>query len=299
MGPLYWVSTRMLWDPTQDIDALIEEWCHTLFGPAGGPMAEHYNALERAVLATGRHYRDRPLSQAVGLYDMEIIAEAEAALAQAEELAADDPACAERVAAVRSRWTVSQACYDYLAAYMRYDESGDPDDLQAAMTALASLHEHVGRGWVPYSLPSAEDIAREQASGGVRWSGFGKEEEKGGRQCRNSDETGPGDGAAGWATLKLRVPDPQKATRVTMQIWGQSAGFSLVICSQGRGAGSNAGGEWNPVGSFTPSGEEEWQEVIFEIPPELYEADVGRQIVGFGGADSQVWIADVKVEGAE
>lgn len=81
--------------------------------------------------------------------------------------------------------------------------------------------------------------------------------------------------------------------------WAEKVDGDLAYLPPGIGAGTNAGGEWNPVGRFTPSGKEAWQEVLFEIPPELYEPGVGRQIVGFGGADSQVWIADVSAEGLE
>ncbi len=296
MGPLYWVTTRMLWDPSQDIDGLISEWCHTLFGPAGDAMLKHYNTLEQAVLATGHHYRDNPLSQAVGLYDMKLIAQAEAALSEAEKLAAGDKACRERVSAVRSRWTISRTCYDYLAAYRHYEETGKLEDLSKSVEALQELQRHVGKGWKPYSCPSAEDLARELATGGIRWSGFGPEETKGGRQCRNSDSTGPGDGRAGWATFRFFLPDATKDTRLTMVVWGRSAGFSPVICTKGHGAGYNAGGVWNTFGTFKPSGKEEWQEVAFTIPAKFYEPDVRRQIVGFGGGDSQIWIADVRVE---
>jgi hypothetical protein len=262
-------------------------------------MLTHYNELEQAVLATGNHYRDNPMSQAVGLYDMDHIAKAEAALAQAEKLAADDALVAERLQAVRGRWAISQACYDYLAAYRRYEETGDIGDLKAAAAGAEALASRVGGDWVPYSCPSLSEIRREIETGGIRWSGFGKEEEKGGKSCRNSDETGLGDGAAGWATIQFSIPEQGKATRLRMLVWGQSSGFSPVICTKGHGAGSNSGGEWNAVGSFTPSGKEEWQEAVFEIPPDLYEADVRRQTVGFGGGDSQIWIADIRVEAVE
>jgi len=299
MGPLYWVTAKMLWDPSRDIDALIAEWCRTLYGPAGEAMLAHYNEIEQAVLATGKHYRDSPNPEAAGLYDMDHIAQANAALAQAAKLARADEATHARVQAVMERWAISRACYGYVAAYRRYEETGDLADLKMAISDAGALAQRVGDDWTPHSCPTLADLEREPTSGGMRWSGFGREEEKGGKTCRNTDETGLGDGAAGWATVHLLVPDKAKATRLRMLVWGQSSPVSPTICSKGHGAGRTSGGEWNGIGTFTPSGKEEWQEAVFEIPPALYEAGVGRQIVGFGGGDSQIWIAETRIEPAE
>ena len=102
-------------------------------------------------------------------------------------------------------------------------------DLGTAAQLAETLAQRAGGNWTPYSCPSAADIRAEIAAGGTRWYGFGKEETKGGRTCRNTDETGPGDGAAGWATLRFFVPDLVKPTQLTMLIWGESASFSPVL----------------------------------------------------------------------
>ncbi|MDP6108173.1 MAG: DUF4838 domain-containing protein, partial [Candidatus Brocadiia bacterium] len=294
-GPLYWATARLLWDPSRDIEGLISEWCEAMYGPASETMLTHYNTLEQAVLATGQHYRDHPATQAGGLYDMGWIAEAEKLLSDAEAAAGEGSVHAERIAAVRGRWLLSQACYDSVDQYRRYEESGDLADLEKVIQAAEMLAKRAGGGaWTPYSCRTVDELREELASGGITWKSFGQEETKGGRTCRNADETGRGDGAAGWATIHFLAPEG--GATLAMAVWGESAGFTPVICSGGRGAGTAAGGVWSPIGTFTPTGKPEWQEVEFEIPETLYEPGVKRQMVGFGGADSQIWVAEVGVE---
>ncbi len=45
-GPKAWITERLLWEPTQDIDRLMTRWCEGCFGPAAAPMKAYFNTLE-------------------------------------------------------------------------------------------------------------------------------------------------------------------------------------------------------------------------------------------------------------
>lgn len=48
-GPKLWMAERLLWNPNQDIDALMTRWCKGCFGPAAAPMKAYFDGLEAAL----------------------------------------------------------------------------------------------------------------------------------------------------------------------------------------------------------------------------------------------------------
>lgn len=47
-GPKLWVTEKLLWDPAQDVDALLDTWHRALFGEAAREMRAYFDRLERA-----------------------------------------------------------------------------------------------------------------------------------------------------------------------------------------------------------------------------------------------------------
>jgi len=45
-GPKAWITEKLLWDPTQDVDVLMTTWCEACFGPAAEPMKRYFDLLE-------------------------------------------------------------------------------------------------------------------------------------------------------------------------------------------------------------------------------------------------------------
>lgn len=45
-GAVAYVTSRLLWDPRQDVDALLDDYCAGLFGPAARAMREYHDAVE-------------------------------------------------------------------------------------------------------------------------------------------------------------------------------------------------------------------------------------------------------------
>lgn len=131
----------------------------------------------------------------------------------------------------------------------------------------------------------------------VLMSGFGKPESVGDRTAFNTDETGVGDGTHGWATFTFVVKDFGKTHDLHLLVWGKSDPVNLIICTEGQGKGFDAGGKWarvEPQGSIL--GQEQWDELVFRLTPELLDRSSRRQIVGVGSGDSQIWVAECWLE---
>jgi len=275
-GPLYYVLAKLLWDPSADPDALAREWIEGMFGPAAPAMHEYYASVERAVTTTGRSYSDSPRTQVAGLYDRSCLEQARAAVEQAERIAASDAAVARRVAAVARTFRYGFSMIDWLEELARLEATGDWSRLAAVQAA--------GRKAMTYGLPPEGVVP----ALGVFNAGFGREEIKGGRACWNADETGPGDKAGGYAQFFIPAANLREPLLVEIDVWGESDLTAIHI--------ETAVGRWTRIAPEQPlSRLPQWDTLRFRIPPELLAADQTSQHIGFGGGDSQVWIAAIRV----
>ena len=72
-----------------------------------------------------------------------------------------------------------------------------------------------------------------------------------------------------------------------MDVWGESSFGGIVINSKK--------GVWNGVRPEKRlSGKPQWDTMVFHIPAKLLNPNRVGQTIGFGGADSQVWIANIR-----
>jgi len=298
-GPLYYVIAKLLWDPAADPDAVAREWIDAMFGPAATAMAEFYGQVEAAVRATGQPYSDNPPGQVPGLYDAQCLNRAAAALAQAENAAAAEPAIARRVAEVTYTFRYGLAAIECLEHYAKAAQTGDAAQMKAALLAgqkaLQSDKNRSGAGGEKSALARESSQLLERfvksltmnTDLGVLSSGFGAEETKGGRHCWNSDETGPGDNACGWATFTVPLAQRTRPLVVEMDVWGESDLRTIVI--------NTRPGVWTPLRPEQPlSKKPQWDTLRFRIPPEAFDPERAAQHFGFGGADSQVWVAAIR-----
>jgi hypothetical protein len=205
-----------------------------------------------------------------------------AAITRAENVPADDRV-RQRVAQVARVFRYGCRMIEALNQYRRFEETGDPQTLAAAIAARDEA----------FGLMKESNAARRTASWvltseiGVPATGFGPAETKEGRRCWNSDETGVGDSSNGWATFLVRVTDHTRPIVVEMDVWGECPLRSVVINSKE--------GVWNRIQPEKPlSGEPKWDTLVFRIDPELFNPDRIGQKIGFGGADSQIWVAEIR-----
>lgn len=292
-GPLYYVIARLLWDPTADPDAIAADWVAHMFGPAAAEMTEFYAAVEHSIRESGRSFSDDPPRHVPGLYSHEDLARARAHLDAALRAAADDPVVLGRLQRVEETFRYGEHMIAALEAAHEFQQTPTRESLET-MRAQSSAAFELYR--YPYA-PRYFDGIKMQTQFGVVTSGFGEMEQKGGRECWNSDETGPGDGKAGWATFFLNVADTERAVRLEMDVWGTSDLSQIVINTDGERKGYAEGGVWNPVEPEQPlSGQERWDTLVFTIPADLLAPGKTSQTVGFGGGDSQIWVAGIRYE---
>ena len=294
-GPLYYVIAKLLWDPAADPEAIAADWTEHMFGPAAGPMSEFYDAVAQSIRESGQSFSDNPPRHVPGLFDM---ADLEHALEKldAAAAAADTEETEERVKRVSDTFRYGYHMVRCIEAAHRFREEPTRAVMREALDegeqALAISSHRYPKRFV--------DSLRMNDEMGVIAKGFGEAMELGGRKCWNSDETGLGDGRAGWATFAIETPDTTKPLRLEIDAWGKSQLSSVVVNTGGQGKGYSDGGIWEPVRAEKPlSGEEEWQTLVFIIPTEVLAPEKKVQTVGFGGADSQVWIAEVRLKPVE
>lgn len=122
-GLNYYVLARMLWDPQQDVDDMIREYCRLGFGPkAGATVREYYRHLENMTteLAAKRSYEGRKVNPEVlaRMYTDAFLDKAHALLDKAaREAAGDEPVLARieflrkplEYTRIRRDWTLAKA----------------------------------------------------------------------------------------------------------------------------------------------------------------------------------------------
>ena len=89
-GPLYYVLTRLLWDPQADPQTLADEWITGMFGPAADEMKTFYACIEKSVKTTGKSFCDDPTGEVPGLYDRVELEQAMRAIERAEKVSAPE-----------------------------------------------------------------------------------------------------------------------------------------------------------------------------------------------------------------
>jgi len=293
-GPLYYVIAKLLWDPSADTEAIIADWTQHMFGAAAKPMSEFYGAVEQAVRDTGQSYSDNPPRDVPGLYDF---AQMDRALAKLDEAkaAATDEAVAARVKRVADVFRYGDHMARCIDAAARFKETPTKALMREAMDhgekALAIMRHPKAAKFVS-ALQMNDQM-------GVLSRGFGDTIELGGRRCWNTDETGRGDGKNGWASFTIEVADTTKPLRMEMDVWGKSELQSLLINTGGLGRSFSEGGVWESVKPQAPlSGKEQWDTLVFVIPPKLIAQGKPIQRFGLGGSDSQIWISGIRVQSA-
>lgn len=136
-GLNYYVVARLHWDPDQDVDALVDDYCRAGFGPAAKTVRRYFDRLEAITsdIAANRAALDADLDAAriepLGVFTPPVIAELRGLLRQAREQGAGDETVSKRLAFLELglRWTESEA---RVHAFFRKDT---PPDKAAARRA--------------------------------------------------------------------------------------------------------------------------------------------------------------------
>lgn len=105
-GLNYYIAARLHWNPKQDVDALIDDYCQAGFGPAAKSVRRYFDGLE-ALLNEAATKKEKPVS----VLDPKALAGLGKELEQARQDVAGDAAAAQRVAFLELglRWTAIEA----------------------------------------------------------------------------------------------------------------------------------------------------------------------------------------------
>lgn len=91
-----YVMAKLLWDPSLDANALVNEWMAGVYGPAAGPMRKWFDLLHEKARNPEKHFfiYDPPT---VHYMSADVIKAGDALYDEAERLAADNPVALEYV----------------------------------------------------------------------------------------------------------------------------------------------------------------------------------------------------------
>ncbi len=293
-GPLYYVLTKLMWDISADPEEIAQDWIEHMFGPGAAHMAAFYDAVAESIRGSGQSFSDNPPRHVPGLYSDDHLERAEGHLAAAMQATEEDAEVQCRVKKVEEIFRYGRHMIAALEAAHEFGKT-------PSVALSKAIEEHTEKAWeiypYLYSKRHFEGI-RMYARFGVICSGFGQPEQKGGRACWNSDETGRGDGRAGWATFYPEVTNTEGPLVLEMDVWGTSDLGGIVINTGGERKSYADGGIWNRVEPKQAlSGKEQWDTLVFEITPELLAPGRTVQAIGFGGGDSQVWVSGIRGAG--
>lgn len=98
IGPSLYLAAKMMWDPTLDAKALLDEYYTKFYGPAAEPMRNYFQTLDHAYVSSDYHTGN--VFDVPHILTKQVLAELDQALDQAQRAAPADSVYAKRVAMV-------------------------------------------------------------------------------------------------------------------------------------------------------------------------------------------------------
>ena len=147
--PAY-VAARMLWNPDLDYDALLDDYCRRVYGPAGAELLDYHRRMDAAWQGPGHasYYFNNPAGYADALVTDELVEALDPLFAKAMEKAAADPRAAAEVAfekAVWERWRDLRLARDNWKA-LADEPDLDREDILLASAPGKTLYDPLAKG---------------------------------------------------------------------------------------------------------------------------------------------------------
>lgn len=120
-GLNYYVVARLHWNPEQDVDALLDDYCQAGFGPAAKSVRRYFAGLE-ALMDEAAVKKEKP----VAVFHAQALARLRKELEQARQHAGSDALIARRIAFLETglRWTeIEVAAHAFLVDPAKADRS--------------------------------------------------------------------------------------------------------------------------------------------------------------------------------
>ena len=166
-GPKAWVTSKLLWNPNQDVDALLDDWCRNAAGTQGGPKLKAYYTIwekfwSQDVFANGGNSDTKGRitffnpSYLQSVPD-DYLTQSDKLLADAYKLAETDQQ-KQLVTKLTQMWTVYRLS---VVAYKKYKQGrGNSPEGKQRLALLQSLKTDL-----LYSLPANSILSRATVAG--------------------------------------------------------------------------------------------------------------------------------------
>ncbi|MFC1474698.1 DUF4838 domain-containing protein [bacterium] len=138
-----WVVSKLMWDPYQDAEALINEFVEEYYGPAA-PAMKKYIGVQRKLAAQPNIHASLYCHPNAGYMDAALLKKMDFALKKAEEAAAGSPKSADRVRRERLAYLYVQVTAPELFDPDHFPEGADPEAMLTLFEHFKSELEHFG-----------------------------------------------------------------------------------------------------------------------------------------------------------
>lgn len=141
-GINYYVTIRLLWDPSRDVEEIIRDYCEAGFGPAAEPVRRYFKAVEKMCdrLAASNEYQGYKVNQGLlaAQFTEAFLAELHGYLEEAKQRAGKEEIIQKRIEFLRIGLNYARLNRDYVLTRdaLRAGQ-GDRTALQAAHEAAA------------------------------------------------------------------------------------------------------------------------------------------------------------------
>jgi hypothetical protein len=118
-GPALYLAAKMAWDPHLDVDATLDDYFSTFYGPAAGAMRAHFDCLEDAF--AGADYHTGNVFDMPHILTPGVVAKLELTLSEAEKQAPAGSVYAGRIHMTRMGLEFGKAQLKMMAALNAFD----------------------------------------------------------------------------------------------------------------------------------------------------------------------------------
>lgn len=134
--PAYYVAAKLMWDVDADVDAIFDEMCNRLYGPAGPHMREYYRVQEEQMATCGQHFPGHSVTAGRWVFTAEVLAAMGEALQRAHA-ATDDELIQRRLAKIDLSYEYTRRLIQFATLrHAAYNEEDPADALAARERAL-------------------------------------------------------------------------------------------------------------------------------------------------------------------
>ena len=154
-GLNYYVLAKLLWDPHQEVDPIVDDYCQAAYGPGAAAMKEYYHRLEQLTNQIAAEPRQDPARRGADVnaltdcFTDEVLADLEHCVQQAlTAIGSDDPAAAERVRMVSTGLEYTKKTRDLLAAAAAVrDGKSDRDQFEKVRAETLAFYRTLALSW--------------------------------------------------------------------------------------------------------------------------------------------------------